>query len=177
MTRCDVPETSNLALFSVWKRVPLGGRSGKRLSNAAANSESFGVTLPADGAMLTQSSTTAAKHGAAHTQVKECKHTRARTHTHFRKSGDFTIKQLGCLLVQGFRSFLQDTFCDQGGAGSHRLHGDRAGRRGLSLQQVMVDHLHHCLLQAVVATTAETMEEVSRYRQLAVLVSGLGLPG
>lgn len=73
-------------------------------------------------------------------------------------SGSFTVKQLSCLLVQDVRSVLQDAFRHQGGAGSHRLHGDGAGGRGLSLQQVMVDHLHHRLLQAAVGPAAQVMK-------------------
>lgn len=54
-----LPEMSNLALCRDWKRVPLGGRLGKRDSSRQARWLSLGVTLPASGAMLTQSSTMA----------------------------------------------------------------------------------------------------------------------
>lgn len=54
-----LPEMSNLALCRDLKRAPLGGRSGKRDSSRKDSWLSLGVTLPASGAMLTQSSTMA----------------------------------------------------------------------------------------------------------------------
>lgn len=67
----------------------------------------------------------------------------------------FTIEQLRHLLVQDLRSFLKDDFCHQGGAGAHCVHGDWAGWRGFPLQQVVINHLHHCPLQVAVRTATQ----------------------
>ncbi len=67
----------------------------------------------------------------------------------------FTIEQLSHLLVQDFWSFFNDPFSYQGSTGSNHFYSNRAGWRGLSLQQVMVDHLLHCPLQVAVWTAGQ----------------------